>query len=73
MVCNYTNRKKAYMVALDAVTGKIAWTTPPIEGERVGCKCIIDQPQWKKTDVTCTAFNLAGVDLESGKLAWITD
>ena len=63
--------KKAYMVALDAATGKTVWTTPPIEGEKGAfVNPLLINHNGRKQIVTCTAVHMVGVDLETGKLAW---
>lgn len=66
--------EKATMVALDALTGKEIWTTPPIDD----AKCSFTSPaliehKGKVQIVAVVFFDLLGIDIKTGKIMWRTN
>lgn len=62
---------RALMAALDNTSGKMLWTTPPIEGEQATyASPILLRHGGKRLLVTCTSGLTVAADADSGALLW---
>lgn len=65
--------KKATMVALDKMTGKVIWASKSIDDKPAYCSPIVVERGGKKIIITIIAKHILGVNAADGEILWTYD